>query len=232
MIAGPYPFSSPSILAQWAADHLQKQGIDEVGQWRMAEGWEQVELFRAFATRRAGVWINLGEYEQPYSTDLPRPSRNHDPKWVDLNVVLPEVDRPWIGWIELKDLGRNRDTLANNARGLGYDLAALYGLNLVRTGKLWEQYGRPDKTIDKGRWEEWKQLAQQWPIERAQHIIGQIVLVHRELVASVSDETLIKERWLNTFRNRAKLLVKDVPVKYEIDSSNIDRASTADFVVY
>jgi len=58
------------------------------------------------------------------------------------------------------------------------------------------------------------------------------VLVHRERVAGVSDEMLIKERWLNTFRNRAKLLIKDVPGKYAIDSSNIDRASTADFVVY
>jgi len=38
--------------------------------WRMLEYWLQVELYRAVENGAATTWRHLGEYEQPYFTDL------------------------------------------------------------------------------------------------------------------------------------------------------------------
>jgi hypothetical protein len=120
----------------------------------MLEYWMQVELYRAAETGNAGAWKYLGEYEQPYYTTIPRSGCKSNTKWVDMVLAEPLLQSPRrIAWIELKDVGRSKLTLAANLKGVGHDLAALYTLLPQKTKEIW--LNPLPHAIDRGRLDEW-----------------------------------------------------------------------------
>lgn len=126
-------------------------------------------------------------------------------RWVDLVFVSPNLEKPKrIIWIELKDLGRSTDRIISNAKGLGHDLAALYHLNTVETKRVWMT--PPPHVVDKGRKQEWHELAPSLDAER--HSICQIILAPEMLVQEVGKER-INQSWLKTFELRARVSNSD-----------------------
>lgn len=217
----PDPFSSSQALADWAVSILTEKGIDQISTWRMLEYWVQVELYRAIQAGAAGSWRHVGEYEQPYHTVLPRPGSKSKTKWIDLVVAEPVPENPRrITWIELKDIGRSQHTLKSNARGLGYDLAAVFTINPSLTRKIWENPGIYD--IDRGRLSEWQRLAP--GLEKAVHLCAQIVLVPHYYLENSGDKELI-DVWLKTFRSCIKHLGLD-------PSMVIARQHTQNFILF
>ena len=185
----------------------------------MLEYWIQVELFRAIESGVAGSWRHVGEYEQPYYTRVPRPGTKTNIKWVDLLLAEPTLVRPSrVAWVELKDLGRNEHTAEANTRGLAYDLAALWGIDLEKTVQVW--LDPPEHVIDAGRTEEWKSLAS--GLGHAMHLVSQVVLADKHLLRSVG-EGLTEQRWLEAFRRRVG--AQDSP------PVSIGRCDTACFTV-
>lgn len=147
------PFSDSNTLADWAAENLGVRGIDEVSEWRMLEYWFQVEIFRLAQSCMAGTRHHIGNYEQPYHTELPRSGSKTKTKWIDLVLANPAPEAPEaIVWVELKDLGRSKSTTINNAKGLGHDLAALWALSPDKTKRLW--LSPQPHSIDRGRLDE------------------------------------------------------------------------------
>lgn len=192
------PFASAQDLAPWAAEVLQARGIDAIADWRMLEYWVQVELYRAAQLDRAGTWRHLGDYEQPCVTRIPR--AKSETKWVDLVLAREREGRiERILWVELKDLGRNPQTAAINARGLGKDLAALWGIDKAATIGQWRK--PPARAVDRGRLHHWSQLAES--TAGADWWIGQVVIVPKRRFESVTEGD-IREPWLREFDARVK----------------------------
>ena len=192
------PFYDSQSLASWAADALAKQGIDELARWRMLEYWAQVELFRALERGQADGWRHLGDFEQPYFTHAPLSGSKTNYKWADLVCAkqgTPALER--IAWVELKDLGRNPQTLANNARGVGQDLAALFEIDPEQTRLAWEH--PPDDVVDQGRTSQWAEFAP--GLSSASHIVAQVVLIDKEPLRLLGDEALLGA-WSDSFRAR------------------------------
>lgn len=214
------PFSNSNALAHWVRDVLLQKRIDEVASWRMLEYWFQVELYRAFESGAAGGWRHFGSYEQPYHTNLPRSGSKTRTKWIDLVVAEPDIRAPrTIMWLELKDVGRSGSTIATNAKGLGYDLAALWALDPEETRKLWQT--PPPHVVDRGRLEEWTTLAP--GISLARHLLGQIVLRQNSPEGFVSSDDL-ERLWLESFYQRSNASTDG--------SMNVGRAETATFTVH
>jgi len=196
------PFSNSKSLAAWTAFNLKERGIDEIADWRMLEYWFQVEIFRLARLNKAGSWHHIGYYEQPYYTDIPRSGSKTKTKWIDLVFAEPNPLQPRsIIWLELKDIGRSKDTVINNARGLGHDLAALWALSPIKTKELW-LHPLPH-SIDRGRIEEWNKFGPH--LDEAKHFIGQIVIgpidMQDELSPQLSPERIINV-WLESFIKR------------------------------
>ena len=220
-MTGSDPFRNSSELAAWAAEVLLSRGIDEVAGWRMLEYWVNVELYRAAQEGKAGPWRHLGNYEQPYVTDHPRPGAKTPTKWIDLVLAEPILTAPErVVWMELKDLGRNVDTVRKNAKGLGLDLAALWRLRPVETQQTW--LDPPKHAIDRGRLGEWNTLAP--GLQQARHLISQIVIVPTPESALISPDEL-ETIWLSSFAVRAKVDHANV-------IAEIGRAATQKFAVH
>jgi hypothetical protein len=194
------PFMSSDAVAKWAAGVLSARGIDDVAKWRMLEYWVQVELYRAIEAGTAGAWRSLGEYEQPYFTDLPRSGSKTNTKWVDLVIAEPTLDSPTrIAWIELKDIGRSHRTLAANAKGLGNDFAALWSLRPLQTQQTW--LNPPDHVIDRWRLSEWNAYGP--CMLNARHLIAQIVITPKSTWQFISPAEM-EGLWLGAFEQRTK----------------------------
>lgn len=194
------PFLSSDALAEWAAEVLSARGIDNVAKWRMLEYWVQVELYRAIEAGTAGAWRSLGEYEQPYFTELPRSGSKTNTKWVDLVIAEPSLDSPSrIAWIELKDIGRNHHTLVANSKGLGNDFAALWSLRPLQTQQTW--LNPPGHAIDRGRLPEWNAYGP--GLVNAQHLIAQIVIIPKSAWQFFSPAEM-EGLWLGAFKQRTK----------------------------
>jgi hypothetical protein len=216
-----YPMSSSAEIAKWAAEVLSERGIDEVATWRMLEYWLQVELYRAMEDGTGGVWRHLGEYEQPYFTDQPNSGSKTKTKWIDLIFATPPLNLPdRIVWIELKDIGRSSHTIVTNAKGLGYDLAALWSLCPVETQQLW--LNPPPHAIDRGRLTEWNNYGP--GLLNAKHMIAQIVLVPKPALQFISDDEM-ENLWLSAFEQRIKSKRSEVGII-------ISRAETKLFIIH
>lgn len=195
------PFESSVALSKWASDVLIQRGIEEIAQWRMLEYWMQVELFRSVMKGNAGLWKYLGEYEQPYYTDMPKSGAKHNIKWVDMVLAEPSLESPHrIVWIELKDIGRSKHTFETNLKGLGQDLATLYRLRPARTKEIW--LNPPAHVVDKGRQPEWDRYASS--LGFARHFIAQVVIIPLSVLPSEEKNT-VRDIWLRSFENRAKI---------------------------
>jgi hypothetical protein len=193
------PFSNSENLASWTAKHLSKCGIDEVADWRMLEYWFQVEIFRLTQQGLAGSWRHVGHYEQPYHTEQPRSGSKTKIKWIDLVLAKPEPENPdAVVWVELKDIGRSKTTTANNAKGLGHDLAALWALNPTKTKELW--LNPQQHSMDRGRLNEWNKFGPN--IDHGKQLIGQIVIGPKSVEGGMGPEEII-EIWLRSFFQRA-----------------------------
>jgi hypothetical protein len=193
------PFSDSNTLSDWVVNVLRRKQIDRIAKWRMLEYWMQVELYSAVEYDPECSWSYLGEYEQPYFTQIPRPGSKHKTKWIDLVFVKPSLEKPeQIVWIELKDLGRSEHTLMTNAYGVGLDLAALFTIDPLKTCEIWKN--PPMHVVDKGRSSEWKELSE--GIEQAKQLIAQIVIAPRHLLNANGLEEQIVKKWLTTFQNR------------------------------
>jgi hypothetical protein len=166
------PFLNSENLSSWAAKHLGERGIDEVADWRMLEYWFQVEIFRLTQLGLAGAWCHVGHYEQPYHTELPHSGSKTKIKWIDLVLARPGPENPdAVVWVELKDIGRSKTTTANNAKGLGHDLAALWALSPIKTKELW--LNPQPYSMDRGRLDEWNKFGPN--LDRGEQFIAQIV---------------------------------------------------------
>lgn len=209
-------FENPEILARWVSDTLSQKGISDIAKWRMLEYWMQVELYRAIEAGKAGQWKYLGEYEQPYYTDMPRSGSKYNTKWVDMVVVEPSIQKPKrIVWIELKDIGRNKRTFKANLKGLGQDLAALWRLRVKETKQIW--LNPPPHAVDKSRETEWRSLVPALDVN--EHFISQIVIMPRNLVSQFGEEFII-ETWLGSFEQRSHVTDTDHGIelaKYDND---------------
>jgi len=189
------PFLSSKSLSEWSAHNLKDRGIDEVADWRMLEYWFQVELFRLAKQGRAGSWHHIGNFEHPYHTDLPRSGSKTKTKWIDLVFAEPNPSQPnTIVWIELKDIGRSKNTVVSNAKGLGHDLAALWALSPTKTKDLW--LNPQPHSIDRGRLEEWNKFGPY--LDQAKQLIAQIVIGPIALEDHMSPEKII-DAWLESF---------------------------------
>jgi len=215
------PISSSTEIAEWTAEVLSARGIDEVATWRMLEYWLQVELYRAVEAGAAGAWRYLGEYEQPYFTDQPNSGSKTKTKWIDLVFALPPLNSPdRIVWIELKDVGRSAHTLVPNAKGLGYDLAALWSLRPLETQQTW--LNPPPHAIDRGRLPEWNAYGP--GLLNAKHLIAQIVLVPKSAWQFISADQM-ENLWLSAFEQRTKSKRAEVGIV-------ISRAETKSFTIH
>ena len=193
------PFLNSETLALWAAKHLGERGIDEVADWRMLEYWFQVEIFRLTQLGLAGAWCHVGHYEQPYHTELPHSGSKTKTKWIDLILARPVPENPdAVIWVELKDIGRSKTTTANNAKGLGHDLAALWALNPTKTKELW--LNPLPHSIDRGRLDEWNKFGPN--LDRGKQFIAQIVIGPKSVEGVMGPEEII-EIWSRTFLQRA-----------------------------
>jgi len=189
------PFLSSKSLSEWSAHNLKDRGIDEVADWRMLEYWFQVELFRLAKQGRAGAWHHIGNFEHPYHTDLPRSGSKTKTKWIDLVLAEPSPSQPnTIVWIELKDIGRSKNTVVSNAKGLGHDLAALWALSPTKTKDLW--LNPQPHSIDRGRLEEWNKFGPY--LDQAKQLIAQIVIGLIAMEDHMSPEKII-DAWLESF---------------------------------
>lgn len=211
-------FLSPENLAGWSATILSKRGLDEIADWRMLEYWVQCELYRAIQTGQAGTRQHLGQYEQPYCTALPVLGK-YKWKWADLVVAEPNLKQAErIIWIELKDTGRSEERLRDNSRGLGRDAAALYALDSKETINGWRK--SPEHVKDKGRREEWMELAN--VIEKSTHSAAQITIVPLKLVEE--HEEIVQENWLWAFYNKVKQIgVTETNIKLKIARCNTEK---------
>jgi hypothetical protein len=187
-------------MAEWVAEVLKSRGIDEIADWRMLEYWFQVELYRAVSQGYAGDWDHLGDYEQPYFTRVPRAKSNT--KWIDLVFRSPR-DGPveQALWIELKDLGRNANTLRINAIGLGKDLAALRGIDREETLRQWKN--PPPMAVDRGRMAAW--VVQANAVAAATWHIGQVAIVLKGSLNLVP-ENEIQQLWIAESQKRCMQL--------------------------
>ncbi|MBM3166593.1 MAG: hypothetical protein FJZ94_03995 [Chloroflexi bacterium] len=214
------PFESSKTLADWSAKILVDKGIDSVSTWRMLEYWFQVELYRAIVDGQAGDWLYVGEYEQPYYTDIPTSNAKRNYKWIDLVCAEPNLEEPQrMVWVELKDIGRNKDTFIKNASGLGEDLAALYTFDPLKTKMAW--LDPPEHVMDRGRLPEWNKLSN--AISFPSHLISQIVLAPLRLL----DDAQLKQvenNWLTTFKKRIKHLATEPVI-------NIADSQTKNFMI-
>lgn len=209
-------------MAAWVAEVLTFRGIDEIADWRMLEYWFQVELYRAVSQGYAGDWDHLGDYEQPYFTRAPRAKSNT--KWIDLVFRSPRegpVERTL--WIELKDLGRNANTLRINATGLGKDLAALRGIDRDKTLHQWTN--PPAMAVDRGRLAAW--MVQADAAAAGTWHLGQVAIVLKDSLNLVpADE--IEQLWIAESQKRCMQLTGDgVPHT----AATVSRAETDKFVV-
>jgi len=192
------PFSNSKSLAAWTACNLKDRGIDEIADWRMLEYWFQVEIFRLAKLNKAGSWHHIGDYEQPYYTDIPRSGSKTKTKWIDLVFAEPNPLRPRSNvWLELKDIGRSKNTVPNNAKRLGHELTALWTLSPIKTKELW-LHPLPH-SIDRGRIEEWNKFGPH--LDEAKHFIGQIVIGPIDIQNGLSPQTII-DVWLESFIQR------------------------------
>lgn len=216
------PFANSSTLARWVANILSAKGIDQINKWRMVEYWMQVELYRAVEDGKAGTWRYLGEHEQPYWTNAPLPRSKSNIKWVDLLLAEPSDRAQRIIWVELKDIGRNQNTLDNNLTGVGLDLAALYKINIPETRKLWR--GPHGVAVDRGRLEEWQYCAP--ALDCDAHLIAQIVVVSKKLLdVEKEDSHSITDKWLTTFEKR-------VEIQRTEHSIQVARSDTVGFAIF
>lgn len=207
------PFSDSRKLAEWAAENLSARGLDEVSDWRMLEYWFQVELFRLVQSRQASTWQHIGNYEQPYHTELPRSGSKTNTKWIDLVLAKPTPEAPEsIVWVELKDLGRSASTVINNAKGLGHDLAALWALSPDKTKALW--LSPQPHSIDHGRVDEWNRYGPH--IDRAIHLIAQIVIGPKSIEGSTIPNQVMSA-WSASFLQRTGNIASTQPpcIKYK-----------------
>lgn len=194
------PFSDSIALSSWAAENLGLRGIDEVSEWRMLEYWFQVEIFRLAQSRKAGSWRHMGNYEQPYHTELPRSGSKTKTKWIDLVLASPVPEAPEaIVWVELKDIGRSKATMTNNAKGLGHDLAALWALNPEKTKQLW--LSPQPHSIDRGRFDEWNKYGP--GLNGALHLIAQIVIGPKAIDGGTTPDE-IAHTWSAAFLQRVR----------------------------
>jgi hypothetical protein len=209
-------------MAAWVAEVLTSRGIDEIADWRMLEYWFQVELYRAVSQGLAGDWDHLGDYEQPYFTKLPR--AKSPTKWIDLVFRSPRegpVQRTL--WIELKDLGRNSNTLRTNAIGLGKDLAALRGIDRQKTLQQWRK--PPPMAVDRGRLAAW--MVQADAAAKGIWHVGQVAIVSKACLKLVpADE--IEQLWVAEAHKRCKPLELGEP---GVCVPAVARAETDKFVV-
>ena len=215
------PFSNSKSLAEWSATQLQRRGLDEVADWRMLEYWFQVEIYRSVQAGLAGQWHHIGNYEQPYHTEFPRSGSKTKTKWIDLVFARPNPDNPEaVVWVELKDVGRNEKTAANNVKGLGDDLAALRAMKITATKELWLQ--PQPQSMDRGRLEEWNKYGQS--IDCGKQLIAQIVISPKSMEYMLSAEE-IKSTWLQSFISK----VGDIAPH---ESFEIGHHETEKFVVF
>ncbi len=215
------PMSSSTKLAEWTAKVLSARGIDDVATWRMLEYWLQVELYRAVEAGAAPPWRHLGEYEQPYFTGQPNSGSKTNTKWIDLVFAVPPLNSPnRIVWVELKDGGRSAHTLVSNSKSLGYDLAALWSLCPIETQQMW--LNPPPHIIDRGRLSEWSDYGP--GLQKAKHLIAQIVLVPKSALQFVSADEL-ENLWLSAFEQRTKSKRAEVGIV-------ISRAETKSFTIH
>ncbi len=182
------PFDDSSNLAFWSASKLSMAGVDELARWRMLEYWMQVELFQAIETCEG--LSHAGCYEQPYFTKYSRTTSKTNYKWIDL---LIQSEREMC-WVELKDLGRSSLRVKENSKGLGFDLAALTGVEIEKTvnGLI----DPPPHIIDKARLKEWAELAEK--VSKVNHSIAQIVMAPK----SITDVGSILEWWSDSYTRR------------------------------
>jgi hypothetical protein len=188
-------------LAQFASEPLKRARDGQPKPWRMLEYWWQVELFWRLRRGDAAGWRVLGDYEYPYWTACSRSKQTPTDggaataRSEAYGVAGPKYGKPGVKWIdlvmaggdrglfiEMKDLGRSRERLRENAFGVGKDLAALH--HALRAATLAELRSPGEATKDQDRMDDFKGVATD--LEGCKVASGAVLVMYER--GSIEDE--------------------------------------------